>query len=141
MTAIKKILQAIVLAGIGGTVYMVLEAMWRGYTHWAMFFVGGLCFLCVGAINEIIPWDVSLIVQMILGGQIITMIEFVSGCVLNLWLKWDVWDYSNLPFNVLGQICLLFTLLWCLVSLVAILLDDWLRWKLFGEEKPHYKII
>lgn len=119
----------------------MMEILWRGYSHWAMFFVGGFAFLCVGAINEIISWDVPLIVQMILGGQIITMIEFVAGCVLNLWLKWNVWDYSNLPFNVLGQICLPFTLLWCLISLIAILLDDWLRWKLFGEEKPHYKIV
>lgn len=138
MTVIKKILQAIVLAGIGGTVYMLLEAMWRGYTHWAMFFVGGLCFLCVGAINEIVPWEMSLYQQMFIGAVVITSIEFASGCILNLLLGLNIWDYSNLPGNILGQICLPFTILWFFLSLVAIVLDDWLRWKLFGEEKPHY---
>lgn len=138
MTVIKKILQAIVLAGIGGTVYMLLEAMWRGYTHWAMFFVGGLCFLCVGTINEIVPWEMSLYQQMFIGAVVITSIEFASGCILNLLLGLNIWDYSNLPGNILGQICLPFTILWFFLSLVAIVLDDWLRWKLFGEEKPHY---
>ena len=137
----KKLIEAFIIICFGGTVYVTMEMLCRGHSHWAMFFVGGFATLCVGLINEILPWDTPLLMQMVVGGLIITVIEFVSGCVLNLLLKWNVWDYSNLPFNILGQVCLPFTLLWCLVSLVAILLDDWLRWKLFGEEKPHYKIV
>lgn len=140
MRIVKKILQAIVLAGIGGTLYMFLETLWRGYTHWLMFFVGGLCFLCVGAINEIVPWEMPLYEQMGIGALVITTIEFVSGCVFNLLLGMNIWDYSNLPFNVLGQICLPFTILWFFLSLVAIVLDDYLRWKLFDEEKPEYRL-
>lgn len=138
MTALKKFLQAIVLAGIGGALYMLLESLWRGHTHWLMFFVGGLCFLCVGVINEIVPWEMPLYQQMFIGSLVITGIEFVSGCVFNLLLGLDIWDYSNLPFNVLGQICLPFTVLWFFLSLAAILLDDWIRWKLFDEERPNY---
>ena len=137
----RKAIEAFILTCFGGSIYVMMEILWRGYSHWAMFFVGGLAFLCVGAINEIIPWNMPLYQQMAIGSLVITGIEFISGCILNLWLKWNVWDYSNLPFNVLGQICLPFTILWCLISLIAILLDDWLRWKLFGEEKPHYKIV
>lgn len=140
MKIVKKILQSIVLAGIGGTLYLFLETLWRGYTHWLMFFVGGLCFLCVGAINEIVPWEMPLYEQMGVGALVITSIEFVSGCVFNLLLKMNIWDYSNLPFNVLGQICLPFTILWFFLSLVAIVLDDYLRWKLFDEEKPSYTL-
>ena len=50
----------------------------------------------------------------------------------------DVWDYSNMPFNILGQICLPFTILWFFISILAIVLDDWIRYIMFDEEKPHY---
>lgn len=48
--------------------------------------------------------------------------------------------YSNLPGNFMGQICPQFTAAWVLLSVVAVVLDDWLRYWLFGEERPHYKI-
>ena len=70
---------------------------------------------------------------------IITIIEFISGIILNLLLNLHVWDYSNMPFNILGQICLPFTILWFFISLLAILLDDWLRYKLFNEQLPQYQ--
>ena len=76
--------------------------------------------------------------QCAIGAVIVTAIEFVSGCVINLWLKWDVWDYSDMPLNIMGQICLPFTILWFFLSLIAIVLDDFIRWKFFGEEKPQY---
>lgn len=72
---------------------------------------------------------------------VVTILEFICGCVINLWLNWGVWDYSNMPFNLLGQICLPFSLLCIILSSVAIVADDWLRYWLFGEEKPHYKFI
>ena len=78
--------------------------------------------------------------QCIIGSFVVTGIEFVSGCIVNLWLGWNVWDYSNMPLNLLGQICLPFSLLWVLVSGIAVILDDHLRYWLFGEEKPHYKL-
>ncbi len=105
-----------------------------------MFLVGGLCFWLIGLINEIMPWEMPLWRQCIIGAAIITAVEFAAGCVINLWLGWDVWDYSNLPFNVLGQVCLPFMALWFFLSAVGIALDDYLRYWLFGEEKPHYKL-
>lgn len=100
--------------------------------------MGGLCFLCIGAINEHVPWTMGLVLQMLLGGGIITGLEFLAGLIVNIRLGWGVWDYSNMPLNLFGQICLPYSLLWCLISLPAIYLDDWLRWRLFNEEKPHY---
>ena len=131
----RKAIEAFILTCFGGSIYVMMEILWRGYSHWAMFFVGGLAFLCVGAINEIIPWNMPLYQQMTIGSLVITGIEFISGCILNLWLKWNVWDYSNLPFNIKGQICLPFTILWFFLSLVAIVLDDYLLWKLKKKKK------
>ena len=39
----------------------------------------------------------------------------------------------------MGQICPQFTLLWVVIVVVAIVLDDVIRWRFFGEEKPRYR--
>ena len=136
-----RAIRPLILFVIGGLLYLLIELAFRGHTHWTMFFVGGLCFVLVGAINEVIPWETSFILQCVIGGVIITAVEFVSGCIINLWLGWAVWDYRDMPFNLLGQICLPFSLLWVLISAVAIVVDDYVRYYLFGEERPRYKLI
>lgn len=69
------------------------------------------------------------------------VVEFITGLVVNIWLGLGVWDYSNMPFNLLGQICLPFAFAWVALSAIAIVLDDYLRYWIFGEEKPRYKLI
>ena len=133
-----RALRPLILIGIGGLLYVLIELVFRGRSHWTMFLVGGLCFWLIGLINEVFPWEMPLWKQCIIGAVIVTVVEFLAGCIINLWLGWDVWDYSNMPFNVLGQICLPFSLLWILLSAVAIVLDDYLRYWIYGEEKPHY---
>lgn len=135
-----RVIRPLMLCGIGGLLYVVLEMAWRGYSHWTMGLVGGICFLLVGAVNEVVPWEMPFAMQCITGAVIITAAELASGCIINLWLGWDVWDYSDIPYNLWGQICLPFSLLWVVVSGAAILLDDYLRYWLFGGEKPHYRL-
>lgn len=131
----------ITLAGAGGLLYLLIELTWRGRSHWSMFFLGGLCFLALGLINEILPWETPLWKQMLIGACIITALEFFAGCIVNLWLGWDVWDYSAMPGNLLGQICPQYFVLWLPVSMAGIFLDDWLRYWWWGEERPRYKFI
>lgn len=133
-----RVVRPLVLWGIGGLLYVLCELVFRGRSHWTMFLVGGLCFWLIGLINEVIPWDMPIWQQCIIGALIITAVEFAAGCVINIWLGWQVWDYSGLPFNILGQICLPFTVLWSLLAAAGIILDDYLRFLLFDEEKPNY---
>ena len=137
----NKLLKYYTLGTLGGTVYVFIELMWRGYSHWSMFLLGGICFIALGLINEVIPWEMPLTAQMLIGCAIITVLEFITGCIVNLWLGWDVWDYSELPCNLLGQISLKSSVGWYFLSAVGIVLDDWLRYIFFGEEKPRYTII
>lgn len=141
MKVLQNIFKYFNLFLIGGGVYYMIELFYRGYSHWTMFILGGICFIIIGAINEIFSWDTPFWKQCLIGGSVITTLEFITGCIVNLWLKWNVWDYSNTPLNILGQICLPFFLIWVLLSGVAIVLDDWLRYWLFKEEKPHYKFL
>ena len=123
---------------IGGFIYYLIEIIYRGYSHWTMFLLGGCCFVLIGLVNEIIPWKMKLWKQGLIGTGIITSLEFITGVIVNIILKWNVWDYSETPFNIMGQICLPFSFLWFFISLAAIILDDYLRYILFKEEKPRY---
>lgn len=140
MINIKQWLKIFILFLIGGFIYVAIELGFRGHSHWTMFLLGGLCFILIGGLNNYIPWEMSIIKQGIIGALIITSLEFIFGLVLNLYLDLGIWDYSNMPFNILGQICLPFSIAWFFLSLVAIFVDDWLRYILFKEEKPHYHL-
>lgn len=137
----SRLVKHIVLFLIGAAVYVLIELAWRGHSHWTMFIIGGMMFVLIGSINEYIPWEMPLWLQGIIGSGIVTITELLSGYIINIKLGWHVWDYSNMPLNLAGQICLPFSLLWILMSIVAIIVDDWLRYWLFGEERPHYKLI
>ncbi len=114
----------LLLAGALG--YGLLEIGWRGWTHWSMLLAGGLCFVCVNYLDVQLPgcgnghkaWLCCLV---------ITAVELCFGLVFNCWLGFNVWDYSWLPGNFLGQICLPYTVLWYLLSLVLLRLARWLR--------------
>ena len=137
----KQILKQIFLYIIGGLIYLLIEILFRGHTHWTMFIVGGLCFTLIGLLNECPNLRLSLTYQGILGSIIITTIEFISGIIINIILKWNVWDYSNQPLNLLGQICLPFSLAWIFLAIIAVFVDDILRYIIFKEEIPKYKIL
>jgi len=139
--ATDKLLKAGTLWLWGGFIYYAIEMVWRGHSHPAMFAVGGLCLLIVGGINNHIPWGLAFLWQALLGGAVITAAELASGLILNKWLGLGIWDYSQAPFNFAGQICLPFSAAWVFLAAFAIWLDDYLRYKLFAEEKPHYKFL
>ena len=137
----KSFIKMFALFVIGGLIYFVLEMLFRGRSHWTMVVVGGVCFLICGAINEIFDYDMSLLKQGTICAALVTGVELVAGIIINLWMGLNVWDYSNMPLNLFGQICLPFSLLWVGLGIVAVIVDDYLRYWLFGEEKPHYKLI
>ena len=131
----------LILFLFGGLSYFIIEILWRGYSHWSMFLLGGLCFLLIGLLNERLMQNTPIIPQALIGAFIITALEFIAGCILNIHLELDVWDYYDMPFNILGQICLPYSILWVILSLVCIVFDDYLRYMFLGGEKPQYKII
>lgn len=138
----KNILKYIILFMVGACTYFGIEVVFRGFSHWSMWVLGGLCFISIGLINELFSWETPFYLQCIIGAIIVTSLELLTGYIVNIWLDWNVWNYSHLPcsfFN--GQINLFFSMIWCVLSAVAIVVDDWLRHWLFKEEKPHYKFI
>ncbi|MCH3965266.1 MAG: putative ABC transporter permease [Clostridium sp.] len=133
----NRIYKDLLLIFIMGALYMVLEGLWRGWTHISMLVVGGTSAFLIGKLNEHPKfYDREMWQECVLGTFIVLALEFISGIVLNIWLRLDIWDYSNVPFNLYGQICLPYALLWFMLMPLCIYTDDYLRYKIFGEKRP-----
>lgn len=109
---------------IGGMLYGLTELLWRGWTHWTMLLCGGLCFTLMYLISMS---GIELVKKWVLSAAAITTVEFLTGCLVNLRLGWQVWDYSDMPYNLLGQICPQFLLLWLALSIPGVALCTALR--------------
>ncbi|MBO5109272.1 MAG: hypothetical protein J6D21_01010 [Clostridia bacterium] len=104
------------LFGIGGLGYNAIELLWRGRSHWSMTVAGGLCLYILYGIRASLP-KANPITRYLLATLTITAVEFLLGCAVNLWLHLGVWDYSGLKGNLFGQVCLLYSFLWFLISI------------------------
>lgn len=106
---------------LGGTVYVGMELLWRGWSHISMFLAGGLCLLLIGHLGEVEP-KLPLPLRVLIGAGIITMVELGIGLIVNR--TYAVWDYRGQWGNFLGQICPGFCLLWLPMSWLAIAAYD-----------------
>lgn len=109
----------LVIFSVGAAGYGLLEILWRGYTHWSMLIAGGVCFSFFGVLGEKME-KASLLLKGLAGGAFITAVEFLFGVIFNIILKKKVWDYSSMPFNIAGQICLLYSAIWTVISIICI---------------------
>lgn len=125
---------------LGGVLYGGLELLWRGYTHWTMLLLAALLCVPLDIANEYIPWELPLWMQAVIGGLTVTAAELAAGVVLNLWLRLEVWDYSGMWGSLWGQVCPLYTVLWCILAGPVIVAYDWLDCWLCGGERPHYHL-
>lgn len=137
----KNTTKYVFLACVGATIYECMELCWRGYTHWSSALMGAIVFIYLGIQNEGEKWETPIWIQMIKGAAFTTLIEFITGVIVNVWLKENAWDYSNMWGNLLGQICPLFSfMIWPWVCLFGIVADDYIRYCFFKEDKPHYHL-
>lgn len=130
----RKIFEILILFLIGGMSYYFIEILWRGYSYFSMFLLGGLCFVSIGLVREYFFINQKpLLIQLIIACVIITSLEFLFGFILNIIFKLGVWDYSDLKFNFMGQISLRYSIFWIFLSIPVIIMDDLLKHWLFGR--------
>lgn len=113
---VKRRMFRLCAAVLGGVYYSFLEVLWRGYTHWTMIFAGAvsLAFMYFIFTADTVK---SYFLKCFVSAVGVCAIEFFMGCIVNLWLGWEVWDYSEMPFNLLGQICPVFFAVWFALSI------------------------
>lgn len=134
----NNIFKYLYLMWFGGSAYVTIEVFFRSRSHWSMFALAAISFVFVGLLNE--KTEISIVHQVAIGTIVLTLFEFITGCIVNIYFGLNIWDYSNLPFNILGQICPQFCLLWGIVVFVSIFLDDAIRSMFFKEERHKYKL-
>ena len=54
---LKLLLKYGFLYCVGGSIYYGIEILWRGFSHWTMFCLAGMCFIFAGLLNEIESWE------------------------------------------------------------------------------------
>ena len=60
----------------------------------------------------------NILLKAVIGSAVITAAELVLGLILNYKLHLDIWDYSDLKFNLFGQISLLYSTFWAILSVL-----------------------
>ena len=76
----------------------------------------------------VIPFRTSPILVFIVGTVAASILEFVTGFVMERIYKVRYWDYSDKPFNLCGYICLFNSLCWGVLSILLIyLVHSWVE--------------
>lgn len=76
----------------------------------------------------VIPFRTSPILVLIIGTIAASVLEFVTGFVMERIYKVRYWDYSDKPFNLCGYICLFNSLCWGVLSILLIyLVHSWVE--------------
>ena len=128
----------------GGTVYFLLEVVWKlakeepERISWTMLVLAILLCIPVERCGAELPWTCPLWLQALSCAALVTAVELGAGLVLNVWLGLGIWDYSGLRWNLFGQICPQFFLVWWALCAAFIPVFDWMRYEVMGGQRPKY---
>lgn len=138
----KKIIPYGVIFVTSGLIYIVLELLWRGRTHWTMFLCAGLCGLVMANINNNwLEFDTDFRIQVFVSALMCSTSEFFFGIMFNG--DFSIWDYRGMwgTIHALGdQVNIIFFGIWIIISVFGLPLLDWIQWKLEVAEEPYYRI-
>ena len=129
-----------------GTLYFFIEVIWKTshgrpeMISWTMLLLAIILAVPLERFGAELPWEMPLMVQSAVCGVAITVVEFVAGLIINVWLGMGVWDYSAMPGNIMGQVCPQFLAMWMILAAVGIVMLDWMLYGGEGGEKPRYTL-
>lgn len=88
-------------------------------------------------ITEQTSWPIVLFLCLFIP----TLVEYLTGVMLKKVFKQPYWDYSNIPFQLHGHICLPFSICWVVLSLVCL---QWIHpavSSLYDKMEPYWSWI
>ena len=103
---------------------MGMEVLFDNTSDRSMGLVGGLLFVICGSFDE---WfNIPFVANCFFIATVIVVAEYIAGMIFNR--NYQIWDYRKMPFNLNGQICLSFWLVWLvIIAPIIILFDNFLR--------------
>lgn len=136
-----RFLRQLILFITGFCLYITIEVCYRGYSYPLMGVCGGIILLILDRINDKISWDMDILLQGCIGSLVTTLFEFVIGSICLIFDFNLMWDYSNLPLNFAGIICVPFSLVWIGISIIGIFIADAINYYVFDIfPVPYYKL-
>lgn len=130
-----------------GTLYFFIEVAWKTchgnpeMISWTMLALAIALAIPLERFGAELPWETPLLVQSAVCGLAITAVEFVAGLIINVWFGMGVWDYSDMPGNIFGQVCPQFLAIWVVLAAAGIVMLDWMRYGVEGGERPRYRFV
>lgn len=138
---LEKVSEYLFLWALGGTIYYEFEMIFRGFSHWSMFVLGGICLCFIAWQGKMVHWRDPLWRQTVRCVIFVAAGEFFTGIIVNKWLRLNVWDYSDQPMQLFGQVCVPFLIIFSGLCVIGIFLSSFLLHILYGEEKPSFHIL
>ena len=127
---------------LGGTLYTAIEIAYRGFSHVSMFILAGIIAILIALLNDFVyTFETDYIIQVLTAAVIATIGEGITGIIVNIILKLNVWNYSGLWGNFFFNQCNVFyCMAWIIICAFSIPILDILEYQCFNGEKPYYKI-
>ena len=136
---VKRIWEYVLILSFCGYLYVCLELLFRQRSDVTMLFCASICAIPMLVLNEVYNYEMLFVYQVLICAVFSTIVEFIFGIIFNSDLH--IWNYSNMPGNIMGQICPQFFLVWCGLSAIIIPFLDYIDYNLFGGEQiPYYRI-
>ena len=82
----KRISEYVFTWALGGTLYYTFEVFFRGFSHWTMFVLGGICAVFCVWQGLLLKWKEPLWIQIVRCTIFVVAGEFITGIVVNKWL-------------------------------------------------------
>lgn len=81
----------------------------------------------------VFPLRKNILVLFIASVIFTSLLELATGFALKKIFHYRWWDYSNVPFNIGGYICLKFSLMWGIACIIVVdvihpVVDDFVKW-------------
>lgn len=139
---LKRIIECLLVFISVGTIYFIIECIFKQrLSHWSMFLLSGTVGLVAMLLNDRFTYEIDFGLQVLICTIITTFLEYCVGITLNA--DYSIWCYLGLPFNLDGQICLLFSCIWAVLFTILIPILDYIEWKIFKylpNTPPYYKL-
>lgn len=139
---LKRILECLLVFISVGSLYFCIEVIYKqSLSHWTMFCLSGFMGLIAMLLNDKFTYELDFSLQVLICTIVCTGLEYLIGIIWNA--DYSIWCYLNLPFNLHGQICLLFSCIWAVLFTILIPILDYIEWKIFKykvDTPPYYKV-
>lgn len=129
----RVLAETFTIFAVGAVGYGAIEVLVRGHSHISMAVLGGVSMIAIHLLGDDRRDGASFIGLLTMSALFITACEFLAGEILNVGLKMHIWSYCKTPLNIDGVICLRYSVCWVFLSVFGFVVDDLVRWKIFGE--------